>query len=107
MLDSSTHTHFRPLPSCPRLKWALPHPLNSSAPGNIFRPKNPLSAPDGGRDHIDPMAGVHEDVSEGSGNILAFGAVGVIVVILFFICRGQRRRSVGRRTTLLSRLPVV
>ena len=107
VLDPLSHTHFQSLPSCPQLKWALPHPLNSSALGNIFRPKNPLSASDGGRDPIEPVVGYDKDMDESSSNILVFGAVGVGVAILWFVCRRQRRRSSGRRGTILSKLPVV
>ena len=107
VLDPSSHKHFRSLPSCPQLKWALPHPLNSSASGNIFRPKNPLSAYDGGHDPMDLVAVFDEDIDEGSRNILAFGGIGVGVIVLWLVCRRQRRRSIGRRGTILSKLPVV
>ena len=108
VLDPTSHSHFRPLPSCPQLKWALPHPLNSSSPGNIFRPKNPLSASDGGRDPIDPAAaaGYYEDSSDGSNNVLLFVGLAVGVAILWFVCR-RRRGPSRRRGTILSKLPVV
>ena len=105
VLDPDSHSHFRSLPSCPRLKWALPRPLNSSSSGNIFRPKNPLSAWDGGRDPIDPAAGYYDDLSDNSNNVLVFGGVAVGVAILWFVCC-RRRRSSGRRGTTLSKLPV-
>ena len=107
VLDPTSHAHFRSLPSCPQLKWALPHPLNSSSPGNIFRPKNPLSASDGGRDPIDPVAaGYYDDGSDGSNNVLVFGGLAVGVAVLWLVCR-RRRRVSGRRGTILSKLPVV
>jgi hypothetical protein len=52
-------------------------------PGNIFRPKNPLSASDGGRDPIDPVAaGYNDDSNDGSNNVVLFDdlAVGVAVM---------------------------
>ena len=100
----------RPLPappSCPQLKWALPHPLNSSSPGNIFHPKNPLSASDGGRDPIDPVAaGYYDDGSNCSNNVLVFGGLAVGVAVLWLVCR-RRRRVSGRRGTILSKLQML
>ena len=106
VLDPTGHSHFRPLPSCPQFKIALPHPLNSSAPGNIFRPKNPLSAVD--RDLNDPIAGFYEDINEGPSNLFVFGGVTVGVAVLWYIYRRrQRKRPSGRRGIILSKLPVV
>ena len=105
VLDPTHYARFRPLPSCPQLKWALPHPLNSSSSGNIFRSKNPLSAFDEGRDPIDSIAVNYDDINDSSNNILMFGGLGVGVAILWLICR-RRRRPSGRRL-ILSKLPVV
>ena len=33
----------RPLPVCPRLKWATPHPLNRTAPSNLYKAQKLLS----------------------------------------------------------------
>ncbi|KAH9487758.1 Membrane-bound transcription factor site-1 protease [Bulinus truncatus] len=35
--------HSRPLPLCPSLTWAMPHPLNKSAPSDIYQPQRLLS----------------------------------------------------------------
>lgn len=33
----------RPLPPCPSLNWAKPHPLNKSAPSNLYQPQKLMS----------------------------------------------------------------
>ncbi|XP_005107775.1 membrane-bound transcription factor site-1 protease [Aplysia californica] len=33
----------RPLPPCPSLVWAKPHPINKSAPANVYKPQKLLS----------------------------------------------------------------
>ncbi|XP_011314538.1 membrane-bound transcription factor site-1 protease [Fopius arisanus] len=48
VLDSSSTSgqHLRPLPQCPSSSPAVPHPLNESAPTNLYKPQKLLSIGD-------------------------------------------------------------
>ena len=101
----------RPLPIPPLL---FPVEVGTATPPQFILsrehiPSNesPLSASDGGRDPIDPVAaGYYDNGSDGSNSVLAFGGLAVGVAVLWLVCR-RRKRVSGRRGTILSKLPVV
>lgn len=112
VLDPSDPTKFRPLPSCPRLRWVLPHPLNSSAVGSLFRQRTASSllegASDGPNRNLKAHGGMEplgDEVLESSSNYLLFGALGVGAGFVGWLCR--RRKRPRSRRTLFGRLPVV
>lgn len=110
----------RPLPPCPSLNWAKPHPLNKSAPSNLYQPQKLMSIdldspPMLPNKHIDfnsqltgaGISGIRDsgfaDLSNGGGggsyvadhptflSWLAFLSTGLVV--MFLINQYYRRRS--------------
>ncbi len=114
VLDPKDPTHFRRLPSCPQMRWAMPHPLNSSAVGNMFRHRSSSSSLLGGRasDGLNRNLKAHgglgslgEEVGESPSNYWLLGISGVGIGVAWLLCQCRRPRPRGR--TLLSKLPVV
>lgn len=113
VLSVEDSSRFRPLPSCPQLKWTIPRPLNTSGGGNIIWPRHLIS---GGADETSFAPEVNnnrnlkahpdfqtDEVIESSTNFLWFGVAGIGVGVLWFLCR---RRPRTRRAAIFGRLLV-
>lgn len=127
----------RPLPPCPHQSWASPHPLNISAPSNLFQHQkllsidiNPPVPPPGWHniphlpmkiaDKAVPVIETHRidfpSSYDGLGFLPLFALVATLLVLLFFInqyCRHKprpkKKKSRGRKVqhVLTGRVPSV
>ncbi|XP_067651684.1 membrane-bound transcription factor site-1 protease-like isoform X1 [Haliotis asinina] len=109
----------RPLPTCPHLVWAPPHPLNKSAPSNLYQHQKlmfielePPLPPVKGKDNLlNPIVGIKDKpgfiadpqyggphVVQDTSNVfpvLAFLSTGLVV--LFLLNQYYRSRSRPKR----------
>lgn len=114
VLDPIDPTYHRPLPPCPRLRWAMPHPLNSSAVGSLLRQRTASSSLEGASDGPNRNLKAHggleplgEEVFDTSSNYLLLCGGGVGLGALWWLCKRRRPRSYRNRRSLLARFPIV